>query len=382
MTLCDYGCGKEAQIGRKHSEETKRKISESHKGKTLSEEHRKKISESNKRKIRSEEFRRKISEVGKGKKLSEEHKRKIGERNKGKIVSEETRRKMSEAWKGRIVSEETRQKLSEAGKGRIISEEQKKKIGLANKGNIPWNKDRVGVYSEETRKKMSDSSKRENLSEEYRKKLSDAGKKRKFPEEAKLKMSESSKLSIKKINERYSFFSKVEEMRYNPNKPGEKEIQGRCKYFDCMNSKEKDGWFTLTTSQLYERIRCLERGDDHAYLYCCQKCKDACPLYYSRGTDPFRKTESPYTYEEYQTFRQYVLTRDSSICQFCGDEATDVHHERPQKLEPFFALDPDYAWSSCEGCHYSKGHAGECNTGNLAKKVCQQKEGIIYDNNI
>jgi len=195
-------------------------------------------------------------------------------------------------------------------------------------------------------------------------------------------MSESSKLSIKQINERYPFFSKVEEIRYNPNKSGGKEIQGRCKYFDCENSKEKGGWFTLTGSQLGERIRCLERGDDHAYLYCCQKCKDACPLYYSRGTDPFRKTESPYTYEEYQTFRQYVLTRDSSICQFCGDEATDVHHERPQKLEPFFALDPDYAWSSCEGCHYSKGHAGECNTGNLAKKVCQQKEGIIYDNNI
>jgi hypothetical protein len=61
------------------SEETKKKLSEAHKGKT-----------------HSEESKRKMSEVNKGKTLSEEHKRKISEAKKGKTFSEESKRKMSE----------------------------------------------------------------------------------------------------------------------------------------------------------------------------------------------------------------------------------------------------------------------------------------------
>jgi len=182
------------------------------------------------------------------------------------------------------------------------------------------------------------------------------------------------KLTIEQIKERYLLFSKIEEMRYNPDKPGENEIQVHCKNHLCKNSKEQEGWFTPIGHQLYERIRHLEKewGNEGCYLYCSQECKDICPLYQSRGTDPFRKTDLPYIPEEYQTFRNHVLTRDNYLCQFCGEKATDVHHERPQKLESFFALDPDFAWSCCEECHYSKGHTGECNTGNLAKKNCQR----------
>ena len=33
----------------------------------------------------------------------------------------------------------------------------------------------------------------------------------------------SSKLTIEKLTKKYLFFSKIEEMRYNPEKPGEKE---------------------------------------------------------------------------------------------------------------------------------------------------------------
>ena len=56
--------------------------------------------------------------------------------NKGKkgIYSEESRRKMSEALKGRKHSEETRKKMSESLKGRHHSEETKRKIGIALKG--------------------------------------------------------------------------------------------------------------------------------------------------------------------------------------------------------------------------------------------------------
>jgi len=181
------------------------------------------------------------------------------------------------------------------------------------------------------------------------------------------------KFTIKKIKEKYSIFSSEEEMRYNPDKPGEKEIQVHCKNHLCENSKEKGGWFTPSRSQLAERIRQLESeyGQGGCYLYCSDECKKDCPLFYLRS-DPLKNTELRYTYEEYQQFRQHVLERDNYKCQYCENKATIVHHERVQKLEPFFALDPDLAWSCCRDCHYKYGHktGTECSTGNLSKKIC------------
>ena len=73
---------------------------------------------------RSDDTRRKLSESHKGKKrkpFSEEHRRKIREANKGQIAwnkgkqhSAETRKKMSESHKCKTLSAETRRKISEA----------------------------------------------------------------------------------------------------------------------------------------------------------------------------------------------------------------------------------------------------------------------------
>ena len=90
----------ERNKGNHHSEESRRKISESHIGHSVSEETKKKISKANKGKIRSEESRRKMSESHIGHSVSEETKKKISEAHKGKHHSEESRRKMSEAKKG------------------------------------------------------------------------------------------------------------------------------------------------------------------------------------------------------------------------------------------------------------------------------------------
>lgn len=104
--------GGESGNGYHHTKLTKQKISESLKGRTspmkgrkLSEETKAKISESNKNISRRKGFT-----------LSDETKKKIGEANKGipKPQSEEHKRKISEAKRGTTLSEETKKKMSES----------------------------------------------------------------------------------------------------------------------------------------------------------------------------------------------------------------------------------------------------------------------------
>ena len=76
--------------------------------------------------------------------------------NKGlkNIYSDETRRKISEALKGRVVSEETKRKISEAKKGHIVSEESNRKRSEKMKGRPAWNR---GIpHSEEHKRKLSE----------------------------------------------------------------------------------------------------------------------------------------------------------------------------------------------------------------------------------
>lgn len=67
---------------------------------------------------------------------SEEHRKKISESRKGKHPSEETRKKMSESHKGKHHSEEHRQKLSESNKGKRRSIKTRKKMAEANKDKM------------------------------------------------------------------------------------------------------------------------------------------------------------------------------------------------------------------------------------------------------
>ena len=93
-------------LGRHHSEETKRKISQLNKGRKLSDKTRKALSE--RLKGRPSTF--------KGKTLSPEAKQKIAESMRGrkhhcKPHTEETKLKISLSHRGKVVSQETREKL-------------------------------------------------------------------------------------------------------------------------------------------------------------------------------------------------------------------------------------------------------------------------------
>ena len=64
----------------------------------------------------TEEAKRKLSESLKGYKHSEDSKRKMSRAHKGKPLSENTKRKISESLKGRKLSDEHRKNLSQAKK--------------------------------------------------------------------------------------------------------------------------------------------------------------------------------------------------------------------------------------------------------------------------
>tara|TARA_E500000318_G_scaffold111085_1_gene128414 strand:+ start:119 stop:823 length:705 start_codon:yes stop_codon:yes gene_type:complete len=124
-----------------HTEETKRKISETLLGKKFTESHKRKISEARIGKKHTEETKRNISEAHSGKKLTEETKRKISEAQLGennsmysKKHTEEAKRKIGEFHKGKIVTEETKRKMSKAKSGKKLTEETKRKISEARKG--------------------------------------------------------------------------------------------------------------------------------------------------------------------------------------------------------------------------------------------------------
>lgn len=112
-----------------------------------------------------------------GRKVSEETKKKISEASKGKIIKEETRNKLSKALKGRVCSEERKQKLRDyykthdnPFKGKIHTSETKRTMSLAHRGKMPWNKGKS--WSEETKSKISAKLQGNKLSMETRNKMS------------------------------------------------------------------------------------------------------------------------------------------------------------------------------------------------------------------
>jgi hypothetical protein len=101
-----------------------------------------------------------------GKRHTIETKLKMSKIRTGKIMTEETKQKLSIVLTGKKRTDETKQKISEMRKktgspwllGTHHTMETKLKISLATKGRMPWNKGEK-LCNEEVRKKMSISAK-------------------------------------------------------------------------------------------------------------------------------------------------------------------------------------------------------------------------------
>jgi hypothetical protein len=76
--------------------------------------------------------------------------------------TEETKRKISNTLKNsKVFSEETKKKISQAKIGHEVKKETREKISKTLKGNIPWNKGKnTGPQSEEVKKKTSEAIKK------------------------------------------------------------------------------------------------------------------------------------------------------------------------------------------------------------------------------
>lgn len=352
--ICEYGCGQDAHY---HLLNGKWCCSP-HRNSCLGMKSKNRVS--NIGKILTEETKIKISLASKGRPSW----------IKGKTHSEETKQKIRLTNTGRVHSQETKDKISVSHIGKTHTKEAKKKMSESSKGQIAWNKGIPHTY--ETRKKISNSNKGKSS---WHKGIP-------WDIEVKQKIQKAKQLTISKVKEKYPTFYKIEEMRYDPNNPGKNEIQFHCKNSICENSLEKGGWFTPTYNNFMDRVRCVESestiyGSSH--FYCSENCKQTCSIFNKSASQLIKQDqinagiidESYYTSAEYQSYRKEVLQRADNKCEYCGKPAVHVHHSRPQKLEPFFSLDPDFGVACCKECHYKYGHRDECSTGVLSHTICR-----------
>ena len=80
--------------------------------------------------------------------------------------------------------------------------------------------------------------------------------------------------------------------------------------------------------------------------------------------------EFPVSFLIRKNIQDEVFRRDNYECEYCGENAENAHHIKPKKLEPFFALDPDYGIACCKKCHNKYGHKDECAAYILSSVVC------------
>lgn len=113
-------------------------------------------------------------------------------------------------------------------------------------------------------------------------------------------------------------------------------------------------WFSPTLSGVQNRVSYLEgKRNDESRLYCSNRCKKSCPIYYQKL---FPRDYKPATSREVQPeLRQMRLACDEYSCQMCGktiDESElHCHHIEGTIKNPIESADIDNTITLCKKCH-------------------------------
>lgn len=136
-----------ANLGRKVSEETRKRMSESHKGKKISlESIRKRIETLRKLEYApSDEARRNMAAAQRGKKMSDDAKKKQSESMKKRWANEGFREKMKKAHSNVRMSDQGKKNISSSLVGRKLSAEHRANLSKVRKGK-PWSETRRKNY--------------------------------------------------------------------------------------------------------------------------------------------------------------------------------------------------------------------------------------------
>jgi len=262
----------------------------------------------------------------------------------------------------------SRKKNSFGNKGKVISEEMKVKLSLANTGK---------KRSKVTRNRISMTHKGRKLTDELRKKLSKIHKERCKDEE--IRKSLSHKRTIEWLQRDHPKFCTEEEMRYNPQK--HEEVQVRCKNSRCINSKEKNGWFTPTDRQLELRIYALEhRNNGNQYFFCSEKCKQESVFYsiHPKKDLNFRTAFDNYKGEVVRLTNRTVRLCPEKICrielrspEFHLDHKFSVYRGFEEGIDPKVISH----WKNLEVLPKNENLSKKCNCSITLDELCR---GISY----
>lgn len=115
-------------------------------------------------------------------------------------------------------------------------------------------------------------------------------------------------------------------------------------------------YFIPTYQDVSNRVQALNGNyAGERRLYCSQKCKDSCPIYYKSLYRRPKNIKNNHTLARSKEWVSMVLERDKYTCQECGStEKIIAHHIIPVADDFIYSADISNGISLCEECHKIK----------------------------